>query len=65
MNEERIAHFMSVVKAVLVAEKNIYPKWKERLQQVKDLSEEEQIKTGDAYLRAVAIELLKNEKEGD
>jgi len=64
-NEEKIAHLMAVVEAVFRAEENISAEWLPKLRAAKELPKEEREKVADEYLRAMAIELLKYEEEGD
>jgi predicted house-cleaning noncanonical NTP pyrophosphatase (MazG superfamily) len=64
-NEEKIAHLMAVVEAVFRAEENISAEWLQKLRAAKELPKEEREKVADEYLRAMAIELLKYEEEGD
>ena len=65
MNEEKIAHMMAVVEAVFRAEVVISDEWLPKLRAAKELPKEEREKVADEYLRAMAIELLKYEKEED
>ena len=64
MNEEKIAHLMAVVEAVFRAEENISAEWLPKLRAAKNMPEEERNKVADDYLRAMAVELLRQE-EGD
>lgn len=63
-NEEKIAHLMAVVEAVFRAEENISAEWLPKLRTAKELPKEEREKVADEYLRAMAVELLRQE-EGD
>ncbi len=65
VSEEKIAHLMAVVEAVFRAEENISAEWLPKLRAAKELPKEEREKVADEYLRAMAIELLKYEEEGD
>lgn len=64
VSEEKIAHLMAVVEAVFRAEENISVEWLPKLRAAKDMPEEERNKVADDYLRAMAVELLRQE-EGD
>lgn len=63
-NEEKIVHLMAVVEAVFRAEENISAEWLPKLRAAKELPKEEREKVADDYLRAMAVELLRQE-EGD
>ena len=54
---------MAVVEAVFRAEENISKEWLPKLRAAKKLPKEEREKVADDYLRAMALELLKNEEE--
>ena len=56
--EEIINHVADVAAAVFRAEDEIRPQWEERLRKMCDADEDTKQKTADAYLRAVAEELL-------
>ncbi len=56
--EEIINHMAGVAAAVFRAEDTIRPQWEERLHQTHDADPETKEKTADAYLRAVADEML-------
>jgi hypothetical protein len=63
MSEEKIVHMMGVVEAVFRAEDAISEEWLPKLRAAKELPDEERKIVADGYLRAIAIELLKNEEE--
>ena len=58
--EEHIAHWCDIIMAVFSAESNLpeLDKWNERLEMAKTASQEERDRICDAYVRAIAEEIL-------
>lgn len=62
-HEEIIQHVASVVSAVFHAEQKISSVWTERLQAVRQADEDTKYRTYNAYLRAVAEEIISSTPE--
>ena len=58
--EELIEHWMLLAKTVFVAEDNIKDEWLPKLQASKNSSDIVKQQLADAYLRAIATEILDN-----
>lgn len=58
--EELIEHWMLLAKTVFVAEDNISDEWKPKLEASKNSSKIVKEQIANAYLRAIATEILDN-----
>lgn len=59
--EEMIIHWMDIISAVFKAEHNISNEWQPKLQAAKGYKTDIEVQqTVDAYLRAIATEILDN-----
>lgn len=56
--EEMIEHWMLLAKTVIVAEQNIIYEWKPKLEASKNASAIVKEQIADAYLRAIATEII-------
>ena len=56
--QELIEHWMLLAKTVFVAEDNIRDKWKPKLEASKNASAIVKEQIADAYLRAIATEII-------
>lgn len=55
---ELIEHWMLIAKTIIVAEQNIIDEWKPKLEASKNASEIVKEQIADAYLRAIATEII-------
>ena len=60
--QELIEHWMLIAKTVFVAEDNIKDEWRPKLQAAKGKTSLEIEQTADAYLRAIAEEIINHTK---
>lgn len=60
--EELIEHWMLIAKTIIVAEQNISDEWKPKLQASKNASAIVKEQIADAYLRAIAEEIINHTK---
>lgn len=58
--EEMIEHWMLLAKTVFVAEDNISSEWKPKLEASKNASKIVKEQMADAYLRAIATEIIEH-----
>jgi hypothetical protein len=58
--EEMIEHWMLIAKTVFVAESNISDEWKPKLEASKNASAIVKEQMADAYLRAIATEIIEH-----
>lgn len=56
--QELIEHWMLLAKTVFVAEDNISSEWKPKLEASKNASAAEKEQIAEAYLRAIATEII-------
>ena len=56
--EQQIIHWMNIVACVFNAEDAVKPEWKSRLDEALSMSPDERVELCDAYLRAIAMEIL-------
>lgn len=56
--QELIEHWMLLAKTVFMAEDNIIDEWKPKLEASKNASEIVKEQIADAYLRAIATEII-------
>ena len=59
-NEEMIEHWMLLAKTVFVAEQNISKEWTPKLLAAKGKTDIEVQQIADAYLRAIATEIIEH-----
>ena len=57
-----VEHYADVVEAVFVAEGKVMPAWRERLQQAHTLNSAERLHLARDYTRAIAREILSNQR---
>lgn len=60
--QELIEHWMLLAKTVFVAEDNISSEWKPKLEAAKGKTDIEVQQIADAYLRAIAEEIINHTK---
>jgi hypothetical protein len=58
--EERIEHWMLLANTVFVAEQNISKEWTPKLKAAKGKTDDEVQQIAEAYLRAIATEILEH-----
>ena len=56
--EQQIRHWMDIIACVFQAEDAVKPEWKSRLEDTLRVSPDERVELCDAYLRAIAVEIL-------
>ena len=62
--ETNIEHLKKVVQAVFKAEHEVIARgWRDRLEKAKELPQAEKEAEADAYIEAVAVEILKNQNK--